>query len=99
MKISDGLLTLKGAGTAAPVTIALPTLTGTADSLAAPLHLTAQAVLGATPFSASGVVGPITRFSGVGTGPWPVDMAFQLGSASATIRGTFAGRVSRGAMI
>lgn len=89
VKISDGLLTVKEAGTAAPVTIALPTLIGTANSLAAPLHLTAKAMLGTTPFSAAGVVGPITQFSSAGTGPWPVDMAFKLGSATGTIRGKF----------
>jgi AsmA protein len=89
VKISNGLLTIKEAGAAAPVIVVLPTLIGMADSLAAPLHLTAEATLGAMPFSATGVVGPIMQLSGIGTAPWPVDMAFQLGSATATIRGKF----------
>ena len=87
VEITGGLLTVKPAGAAAPFTIALPHLVGTADSLAAPLHLTANAVLGATPFDVSGVVGPIERLSGIGTGPWPVNLAIQLGSATATISG------------
>jgi uncharacterized protein involved in outer membrane biogenesis len=90
VEIANGLLTIKPAGTAAPITIALPQLTGTADSLAAPLHLTANAVLGTTPFDISGVVGPIARLSEVGTGRWPVNLAIQLGSASATVQGAIA---------
>ena len=90
VEITGGLLTVKPANAAAPFTIALPHLVGTADSLAAPLHLTANAVLGATPFDVSGVVGPIERLSGIGTGPWPVNLAIQLGSASATIQGAIA---------
>jgi uncharacterized protein involved in outer membrane biogenesis len=87
VEITNGLLTIRGAGSQAPMTLALPQLTGTAVSPAAPLHLTANAVLGTTPFSFSGEVGPIERFSGVGTGPWPVHLLLQLGNASATVMG------------
>jgi uncharacterized protein involved in outer membrane biogenesis len=87
VEIANGLLTIKNAGTTAPITIALPKLTGTADSPAAPLHLTADAVLDTTPFTVSGVVGPVERFSDIGTGPWPVNLAIQLGDAAATVRG------------
>ncbi len=88
VEIRDGLLTLKTNGPAAPITIALPNLTGTADSLAAPLHLTAHAVLDKTPFDISGAVGPIERFSGVGSAPWPIDLTVQMGGATGTLQGT-----------
>lgn len=87
VKIRNGVLTLKGVGTNASTTLSLSALTGTADSIAAPLHLDAQAVLGTTPFTLSGIVGPIERFSNVGDGPWPVDLSLQLGGAKASIKG------------
>ncbi|GLR66192.1 hypothetical protein GCM10010909_08710 [Acidocella aquatica] len=87
VEIENGSLTIKTVRGAAPIMIALPNLTGTADSPVAPLHLTANAVLGATPFSVSGAVGPIARFSGVGAGPWPVDLIVKLRSASAAVHG------------
>ena len=87
VEIRNGLLTIKPTLGGAPTIVALPSLTGTADSPAAPLHLTANAVLGATPFNVSGVVGPVERFSGVGTGPWPVDLTVQLGGATAVVHG------------
>ncbi len=88
VEIKNGLLTIKTISAAHPTIIALPNLTGTAASPAAPLHLSANAVLGAMPFSVSGVVGPIARFSGAGAGPWPVDLAVKLGGARATVQGT-----------
>jgi AsmA protein len=87
VEIKNGRLTIK---TPTPTIIALPNLTGTADSPTAPLHISANAVLGAAPFSVSGVVGPIARFSGVGTGPWPVDLTVKLSSATATVHGAVA---------
>jgi AsmA protein len=87
VEVQNGLLTLKGLRPGAPLTIAIPSLTGTADSLASPLHLTASATLGATPFTLSGVLGPIERFSGIGAGPWPLDLTAQLGGATASVLG------------
>ncbi len=87
VEIKSGLLTIKPAQGGAPIIIALPSLTGTAGSPAAPLHLTAKAVLGATPFNVSGVVGPVERFSGVGTEPWPVDLTVQMDGATAQVHG------------
>lgn len=87
VEIINGRLSIN---TPTPTIIALPKLTGTAESPAAPLHISANAILGATPFSISGVVGPIARFSGVGTGPWPLDLTVKLGSATARVHGTLA---------
>jgi uncharacterized protein involved in outer membrane biogenesis len=86
VEIQNGLLIIKDTKTNT-TTISLPKLTGTADSLASPLHLTANAVLGTTPFIVSGVVGPVERFSGVGNGPWPVNLTIQLDGATATVLG------------
>jgi uncharacterized protein involved in outer membrane biogenesis len=87
VEIENGILTIKDATSSSPVTISLPQLRGTADSVATPLILTANAVLGDTPFSITGVVGPIERFSGVGDGPWPVDLALQMAGATARLQG------------
>ncbi len=82
--VENGTLTINDAK---PVVIAISNMTGTADSLAAPLHVAADAVLGQTPFHISGLLGPIERFSGIGDGPWPVDLTIALGSATASIKG------------
>ena len=87
VEIENGLLTIKGAGKVAPISISLPSLTGTASSLAAPLHLTANAVLGKTPIGVAGVVGPVERFSGLGEGPWPIDLTLKMGGATGTVQG------------
>ena len=87
VEIENGRLTIK---TPAPTIIALPNLTGTAASPTAPLHIKATAILGTAPFNVSGVVGPIARFSGIGSGPWPVDLTVKLGSAAATVQGALA---------
>ncbi len=87
--VSHGLLTLKSQN-GTPTIISLPSLTGTAESLTAPLHLQAQAAIGATPFTVAGTVGPIARLSGIGTGPWPVDLSFALADASAHVAGNIA---------
>jgi len=88
VKVQNGLLTIRGLRSGAPLIVALPNLTGTADSFAAPLHLAANAELGTTPFSVSGVVGPVERFSGIGDGPWPLDLTAKLGDATVTVVGS-----------
>jgi uncharacterized protein involved in outer membrane biogenesis len=65
-----------------PTIIALPSFSGTAASLDAPLHLNASAEIGATPFTLAGTVGSIAQLTG-GTGRWPIDLTFTLGSATA----------------
>jgi len=87
VQVQNGLLTIKGMRRGAPLSITIPDLTGTADSLASPLHLNASAALGATPFTISGVLGPIERFSGLGGGPWPLDLTAQFGGAMAAVLG------------
>lgn len=90
VEVEDGLLTVKAANGAILGLVHFGALTGTADSLYSPLHVTAQAQIGTTPFGISGVMGPIARFSGVGTGPWPLDLDFTLAGATLNITGTVA---------
>lgn len=90
VQIQNGQLTIKDNRGGAPTTIAFPQLVGTADSPASPLHLTAKAVLGTTPFDLNGDVGPIERFSGIGDGPWPVNLSLQIAGAHGTVHGTIA---------
>jgi uncharacterized protein involved in outer membrane biogenesis len=88
VEVDDGLLTIKTNNGANSGAVHFTRLTGTAASLSTPLHLTAQAEIGATPFNIAGIVGPIERFSGIGTGPWPLDLDFTLAGARLNIAGT-----------
>ncbi|HEY1857171.1 AsmA family protein [Acidocella sp.] len=87
--ISNGQLTIKNK-VGAPVIISLPSFTGTATALDAPLRLKASAEIDATPFTLAGTVGPVARLFGTGTGPWPVDLTFTLSDATAHVSGTIA---------
>ena len=89
MDISNGQLTIKNKN-GAPVIISVPSLSGTATALDAPLHLKASAQIGATPFTLAGTVGPVARLSGIGTGPWPVDLTVTLAGATAHVQGAIA---------
>ncbi len=68
---------------ATPTVLTIDHFTGSADALAAPLHLSMQAHYDGQPFSLTGTTGPVARLSG-GTGPWPVDLTF--GAQNATLR-------------
>jgi AsmA protein len=87
--ISGGQLIIKNT-TGAPTIISLPSFSGTATALDTPLHVKANAQIGATPFTLAGTVGPVARLSGVGTGPWPVDLTFTLAGATAHVSGAIA---------
>lgn len=94
VEIQNGLVTYKTAqpGKTAKagmaVTLALTDLTGTADSLSSPLNLNASASYNGTPFTLTGAVGPVERFSGVGSGPWPVNLTLSINGASASVQGS-----------
>ena len=90
VEIQNGLITLKNIKAGSAATVALTDLAGTADSPAAPLKLDAHAVYNGTPFTLAGVVGPVERFSGVGSGPWPVDLSLNTNGASASVKGSIA---------
>ncbi len=86
--IENGEVTIRNG--ASVTTIAISHLTGRAASPEAPLLINATALLGATPVTINGVLGPVIRFSGVGSGPWPVDLTASLGAARLTINGAIA---------
>ncbi len=71
-------------------TIHIASFTGRAGSLSAPLHISAAATLGTAALRLTGVVGPLERFSGVGSGPWPVNLTAQFAGAMAHVTGTVA---------
>jgi uncharacterized protein involved in outer membrane biogenesis len=90
VEIQSGQLILKNPAGAQTGALSLTDLTGTADSASAPLNIVANAVYNGIPFTANGRLGPVERFSGIGDGPWPVDMTFAANGGTATLNGTFA---------
>jgi uncharacterized protein involved in outer membrane biogenesis len=86
-EIQDGLITLKNPDGSTASTLAIVSLTGTADSPSSPLNLKAAASYNNTPFTLSGSTGPVERFTGTGIGPWPVNLTLATAGATATIAG------------
>lgn len=74
---------------AAPTVLTITHFTGTAASLAAPLHLTMQAAYGAAPFTLDGTTGPVSRLGG-GGGPWPIDLTLGAQNATLHVKGSIA---------
>jgi AsmA protein len=87
VEIENGSITIIGAKPSQTLNIALSELTGTADSASSPLNISAQAAFKSMPFTVTGVVGPAERFSGVGGGPWPVDLTIAAAGATASVQG------------
>jgi uncharacterized protein involved in outer membrane biogenesis len=85
--VQNGQITIEPSGNAKPAVIALDQLSGTAQSGTAPLTLTASLVYNGVPFTVAGTLGPIARFSGIGSGPWPVDLTVNGSGASVTVQG------------
>jgi AsmA protein len=90
VEVRNGTIAFQPAGAHQPTVLTLTDLVGTASSPSAPLQLNAQAALNGTNFALKGLVGPIARFSGVGDGPWPVDLSLNTTGATATLRGAIA---------
>jgi len=90
VEIQSGQLIVKNAKGAQTGALTLADLTGAADSASTPLNLNANASYNGVPFTVTGRLGPIERFSGIGSGPWPVDLSLAATGATATINGTFA---------
>jgi AsmA protein len=90
VEILAGGLILKNPQGTKTGALTLTDLTGAADSASAPLNVNAEAAYNGIPFTVSGRLGPIERFSGIGYGPWPVDLSLAGTGATATINGTFA---------
>jgi AsmA protein len=87
VEVRNGSIVIRRAKPLQSATITLTSLTGTAASVSAPLQLTAQAAFNGVPMTVNGVVGPVERFSGVGAGPWPVNLIMTTSGAMAAIQG------------
>lgn len=70
-----------------PQIIQLSQLTGKADSLTSPLQLSGAAAIGNAPLTLSGMVGPVSRLTGTGSSPWPVDLSFGFAGATGKLQG------------
>jgi AsmA protein len=90
VELQNGQLILKNAEGAETGALSITDLTGAAESASAPLKLDATATFNGAPFTLDGQVGAIERFSGIGSGPWPVDLSLAANGATATLNGTFA---------
>jgi AsmA protein len=90
VQVQDGVVTIRDGKTGGMAIINVTDLLGTATTLSSPLSLTAHALYKGIPISLTGIVGPVERFSGVGTGPWPVDLSLTTTGAAATIHGAIA---------
>jgi AsmA protein len=87
-ELQNGQMIVKNAKGAQTGALAVTDLTATADSAAAPLNIQAQAAYNGAPFTLNGQLGPVERFSGIGSGPWPVDLSLTANGATATVNGT-----------
>ncbi|MBU6449330.1 MAG: AsmA family protein [Rhodospirillales bacterium] len=87
VELDNGQITLRPQGLGQPNVIQLTRLTGQAASLTAPLHLSGSAAIGTAPLTLQGVVGPVSRLTGTGSTPWPVDLSFGFAGASAVLQG------------
>jgi len=87
VEIRDGSIILRPAHSANPITIALERFTGTAASASSPLIFSAGASFEGIPVSMNGAVGPVERFSGTGSGPWPIDLTVSSRGATANVDG------------
>ncbi len=90
VELDNGQIIIRNQASNQPNIIQLTRLTGQAESLAAPLHLSGSAAIGNTPLTLDGVVGPVARLTGTGSDPWPVDLSFGFAGASAKLQGQVA---------
>jgi AsmA protein len=90
VELQNGQLIVKNAQGAQTGALAVTSLTGTAKSAAAPLSIQAQAVYNGAPFTLGGQLGPVERFFGIGSQPWPVDLTLAANGATASVNGTIA---------
>jgi len=88
VEIQDGSIITRPAHSPNPITIALASVTGTAASSSSPLNLHAQASFDGVPIDLNGVVGPVARFSGAGSGPWQIDLTLSSSIATANVDGS-----------
>jgi AsmA protein len=85
--IQNAAIAVKDATGKPTAIMSLADLTAKADSASAPLNITAQATYNNIPVTLTGTTGPVERFSGIGSGPWPVNLTLAAAGATASIQG------------
>ncbi|MGE4480934.1 AsmA family protein [Acidocella sp.] len=90
VELTNGQAIIRPQGGGASSIIQLTRLTGKAESLTAPLHLSGEAAIGSAALTLNGEVGPVERLTGTGATPWPVDLSFGFAGATAKLQGSIA---------
>jgi len=95
IRITDGKLSWQDDRTGRHGTLALASFTANSASDTAPMKLAATANYAGLPFTLSGQTGSLARLAGPlagpgGNAPWPVQLAFTLGAAQASLDGNVA---------
>ena len=89
LRIDDGTLTMRDDRSGRAVTLAVQSMTATADSADAPLHLAMKASYNGTPFTLTGDVGSLLRLqSPDATKPWPLKLTLAGAGATASANGS-----------
>jgi AsmA protein len=88
--IQNGEIIIQGNKPANTTTITAANLTGRAASASAPLQISGTAEYQGAHVTLTGTTGPIERFSGIGTGPWPVDITLGARGINAHVQGAVA---------
>lgn len=89
VRIENGKLVVKEGGRAV-TTLALHTLSLTAEELDAPLHVALAGTYNTVPFDAQGVVGPLTQLTTTAGTPYPVAVQGTVGGVEVSAEGTVA---------
>ncbi|HWA81164.1 MAG TPA: AsmA family protein [Acetobacteraceae bacterium] len=94
IRITDGNLTWQDDRTGRHGALALASFTATTASSTAPMKLAAEANYAGMPLTLRGQTGPLARLAGAsaesGGSPWPVQLAFTLGTAQLSLDGMVA---------
>lgn len=90
VSLENGQLIFRPAPSQRPIIMQLSSLTGQATGLDTPLHLSGSAVVGTTPLTLHGVVGPVAGLTQATPSPWPVDLTIAFAGATAAIQGQIA---------
>jgi AsmA protein len=88
--IQNGEIIIQGNKPANTTTITAANLTGRAASASAPLQISGTAEYQGAHVTLTGTTGLIERFSGIGTGPWPVDITLGATGINAHVQGAVA---------
>jgi uncharacterized protein involved in outer membrane biogenesis len=90
VEIEDGTVALRDAATGQATVVGIKSVTVTAASPDANLHISAAASYNGAPFTAAGELGPLTRLQDPAGGtPWPVQLSLEASGAKLAVDGAF----------